>query len=255
MLLEPFHKANCLAMLNTLYPPTNPPQFTPYITDAILAAHRQGFSGYIFAIEKQGTKILDPLIKQGGREGEKDGWPSVRETLDKYLRLANGVIEECLEISGKDSLEGDDRMRKSRKVDSGISLPSSEGQFVSAGSSRGSSSSSINSVSKANRPTPSLAETKDLRPGGSTLERIAKEIRKMRSRGDLRDPKDAPSQSKTLKKMKSAGSILGEGEKTLGSSASDPPPFDADEFKRKRMIWEAQNAKKIEGCKHVSDTV
>lgn len=232
-------------MLNTLYPPTNPPQYTQYITDTILAAHRQGFSQYIFAIEKQGTKILDPLIKQGIREGEVNGWPSVRETLDKYLRMANGVIEECCEINGKDSFEGDERMRKSRKVDSGVSFASSEGQSISAGSrsSRGSMRSSTTSVTKASKPAPSPVETKDLKPAGSTLDRIAKELRKMRSRGDIRDSKDTPSKSKTVKKMKSAG-ILGDRDKNLGSSASDPPPFDVDEFKRKRMIWEAQNAKK-----------
>lgn len=175
--------------------------------------------------------------------------------MEKYLRMANGVIEECLEVNEKDSLEGDERMRKSRKVDSGISFTSSGGPSMSgSGSSRGSTSSSIHSAAKfSSKAAPPPAEVKDLKPGGSTLERIAKEIRKMRSRGDLRDSsKDAAPKSKTLKKMRSA-SILGERDKNLGSSASDPPPFDVDEFKRKRMIWEAQNAKKADHSKHPSD--
>lgn len=251
MLLEPFHKANCLAMLNTLYPPTNPNQFTPYITDTILNAHRQGFSQYIFGIEKHGPKILDPLITQGIREGETNGWPSVRATLDKYLRMANEVIEECFEINGMDSLEGDEGMRKSRKVDSGISFAFSEGQSASGGSSRGSTRSSINSVTKGSKPAPPLGTAKNLKPGRTALDRIAKEIRKMRSRGDLRDLKDTPAKPKTLKKMKST-SILSDGDRDFGSSASDPPPFDVDEFKRKRMIWEAQTAKKLDSRKNQS---
>ena len=255
MLLEPFNKANCLAMLNTLYPPTTAVQPTAQLTDTILNAHRQAFFRYIFSIEGRGKSILDPLIKQGTQEGDVNGWRSVRDTIDKYLRAANGIIDECYEINGRDSLEGDEPRHKSRKVDSGISFTPSEGPSISSRGSRGSTTSSTASVTKvASKPVPQpAAEGKDHKSGGSTLEKIAKEIRKMRSRGDLRDAaKNTPAKPRTLKKMRSA-SILGERDRNLGSSASDPPPFDVDEFKRKRMIWEAQNSKHSDRNKHSSN--
>jgi hypothetical protein len=255
MLLEPFNKANCLAMLNTLYPPTTSAQPTAQLTGTILNAHRQAFFRYIFAIEGRGKSILDPLIKQGIQEGDVNGWRLVRDTIDKYLRAANGIIDECYEVNGKESLEGDQPQHKARKIDSGISFSSSERPSTSTRYSHDSTNSSTTSAARvpsksAQSPTP---EVKDYKPGGSTLEKIAKEIRKMRSRGDIRDTaKNTPAKPKTLKKMRSA-SILGERDRNLGSSVSDPPPFDVDEFKRKRMLWEAQNSKRSDHSKHSSN--
>ncbi|KAK2763699.1 hypothetical protein FQN54_009315 [Arachnomyces sp. PD_36] len=255
MLWEPFHKANCLAMLNTLYPPINPPQFTPHINDAILSAHRHGFSQYIFAIEREGRSVLDTIIKQGARAGEENGWPSVRETIDKYLTLANAVMDDCMEVNGKDSLEGEELMRKTRKVDSGVSFTSSEGRSFSGDSSRGSTRSSINSATKVSSKHATPPDgVKKSKSGGSTMERIAKEIRKISSRADIRDSGDSGfSKSKGLKKMRSVGFLGGDKKKGSGGSASDPPPFDVDEFKRKRLIWEAQNAKKAAQAKRGSN--
>lgn len=235
----PFNKANCIAMLNTLYPPTTTSQPTPQLTSAILASQRNGFFRYIQGVEKNGKSILSNLENQGRRPGEQNGWTVTRETVDKYLRAANGVIEECLEITGFDSLnsEADDLNRKGRRADSGIS-------FATGGRPSTSSSSSSKSKEKPLPPSPDVMLPKK---GGSTLERIAKELRKMKSRSDIKETakKEDKLRTKSLKKMKSA-SALGSRDANIGflpSSGSrdgrDAPAFDADEMKRNRMIWEA----------------
>ncbi|KAL2014158.1 hypothetical protein VTN00DRAFT_1683 [Thermoascus crustaceus] len=223
MLLEPYNKANCLAMLNTLFPPvtsaTQPP--TAQLTPKILQSHRDGFWRYISAIETNGKQILDKLIKQGTREGDENGWPLVRDVLDKYLRKANAIIDECFEVNGPDTFEDfESRPHRGRKVDSGISFGSTD--RPPATSSSGSSSGPA-----LDKPLPPSPAAKS-----STLERIAREIRKM---GDV-------SKAKTLKKMRST-SALSEQREHL-SSMSETSFFDVDEFKRKRMIWEATNRKK-----------
>lgn len=223
MLLEPYNKANCLAMLNTLFPPvtsaTQPP--TAQLTPKILQSHRDGFWRYISAIETNGKQILDKLIKQGTREGDENGWPLVRDVLDKYLRKANAIIDECFEVNGPDTFEDfESRPHRGRKVDSGISFGSTD--RPPASSSSGSSSGPA-----LDKPLPPSPAAKS-----STLERIAREIRKM---GDV-------SKAKTLKKMRST-SALSEQREHL-SSMSETSFFDVDEFKRKRMIWEATNRKK-----------
>ncbi|KAF7502570.1 hypothetical protein GJ744_005488 [Endocarpon pusillum] len=162
--LQPFNKANCIAMLNTVYPPAMIPnipfaQPTHQLTPAILSAQRNGFFRYITAVEKNGPAVLKSLISQGQRAGEETGWPSVRETMDKYLRMANGIIDECFEIACKDSVqtpvssthsgtETEDEKQR-RKVDSGISFTSSSNRgSLQSHQTRPSTSSSINTHSR-----------------------------------------------------------------------------------------------------------
>src|SRR2546423_11100235 len=141
MSMTPFNKASCLAMLNTLYPPTtiSTVQFvqpTTHLTPKVLSAHRNGFWRYINAVEKSGTPILATLIEQHKRPGDTTGWTSLRDTLDKYLQTANSIIDECYEIGGKDNLSMTSPTLASfssaevevdgnrRKVDSGLSFTS-----------------------------------------------------------------------------------------------------------------------------------
>jgi hypothetical protein len=201
-------------MLNTLYPPAMIPnvqfvQPTHQLTPAILSSQRNGFFRYITAVEKNGTAVLKSLINQGQRPGEECGWPSVRETMDKYLRMATGIIEDCFEITGKDSIQSpisssfggtDTEDEKRRKVDSGVSFASSSNRgSVQTHSTRPSTSSSTttNTHSRnqsSEKPLPLHPPEATHRPAGSTLERIAREIRKIRSRGDMRDAaKSRPS--------------------------------------------------------------
>jgi len=196
-------------------------------------------------VERNGKQVLDNLIKEGSREGDSTGWPVVRDTVDKYLRAANGIIDDCFEITGRESLENnpEEWQHRSRNIDSGVSFGVIE---------RPSTSSSASSTKLLNKPLPpSPASGEPKHTSHSTLEKIAKEIRKMRSRGDLRETvKETKDRVRSLKKMKST-SILGERDRNVGSSVSEDS-FDADEFRRKRMIWEAKNSATAEEAKRSS---
>ena len=249
MMLEPYSKANSLAMLNTLFPPVTPAtvQPTSHLTPKILQCQRDGFWRYIISIETNGKQILDKVMKQGAREGEETAWPLVRDALDKYLRLANEVISDCLEINDPESIvnESSDGGRKSKKVDSGISFNSESSDTPSG------SSSSSGFLSKRFFTTP---KTKNGRSSITTLERIAKELRKMRVGRNQKEKnwESEGSKGNLPKKLKSM-SALNEGYRnTSGSRASDSSYFDIDEFKRKRLIWEATNKKSTQSSKHSS---
>lgn len=287
-------------MLNTVYPPSMIPniqfvQPTHQLTPAILSAQRNGFFRYITAVEKNGTGVLKSLINQGQRPGDESGWPSVRETMDKYLRMAMGIIDECFEITGKDSVqspasssfngaEGEDEKR--RKVDSGISFTSSSNRgSVQSHQTRPSTSSSTNTHSRnqsTEKPLPAHPQESFHKPAGSTLERIAREIRKIRSRGDIRDaarsrPSTAvaaevsrtdtetpmpPTPNKerklrlrpSLMKMRSNSALREKDANSVGSrptsgedaryEGDDAPAFNVEEMKRRRLVWEAQQKKK-----------
>jgi hypothetical protein len=241
MSLLPFNKANCLAMLNTLYPPVTTAQPTPQLIPAVLDGQRKGFFRYIQCVETNGVDILYNIIQQGKRTGDDNGWAVVRDTVDKYLRAANGIIDECYEITGPDSLNphSEEQVRKSKKTDSGVSFATGDRPSTS-------SSSSSRREMKALPPSP---EPKAPRQGGSTLEKIAREIRKIRSRTDISQEAKTATKEKvrSLKKMKSA-SALSERDRNLNSGSSEGatvPEFDVDEMKRKRMLWEARQHRKM----------
>lgn len=247
MALPPFNKSNCLAMLNTLYPPPNPSQKsqpTRQLTPSILEGQRDGFWRYIQAVERNGPAILDNLMLHGRRveRGDVNGWPSVREVLDKYLRAANGVIEECTQIVGPETFadmipEAEVQRRNGRKVDSGISFASHDRP-----------STSQSSIGSRDKPLPSPPPQAK---NGSTLEKIARELRKIRDRKraeeTLADDRDKPK-AKTLKKMKST-SALGDmraNNKSFANGSAEArcayPPFSPDEERRRRAILEATTA-------------
>lgn len=222
--LNPFNKANCIAMLNTLYPPViNTTQFvqpTAQLTPQILSSQRSGFFRYITAVEKSGTSVLSSLIDQNKKPGETTGWSSLRDTLDSYVRMANSVIDECNEITGRGHsptastfssvLEYDDEGR--RKIDSAISFGSANSSNRNSGQShatRPSTSSSFSIGSQGNghsrqvsrekhlldKPLPSPKDddmTITQKPAGSTLERIARELRKIKSRNTIKDEVQRP---------------------------------------------------------------
>ena len=221
--LNPFNKSNCIAMLNTLYPPVSPSQFVPptaQITPQILSSQRMGFFRYITAVEKSGTSVLSSLIDQNKKPGETNGWPVLRDTLDSYVRMANNVIDECNEITGhghsptsssfSSMLEYDEDGR--RKIDSAISFGSANSSNRNSGQShhtRPSTSSSFSIGSQTNghsrqvsrekqnldKPLPLPKDDEDTvtqKPSGSTLERIARELRKMKSRNTIKDEVQRP---------------------------------------------------------------
>ena len=253
MRLEPFNKNNSLAMLNTLYPPTtaNPP--TRQLTAGVLASQRNGFFRYIQGVEKNGKKILKNLEHQEQRPGDANGWAFVRETVDKYLRTANGVIEECLEVISPDSLNprSKEYRRHERRADSGVSFAS--GDRPSTGSSTGSKHNNkpLPASPTAAPPPPAvLAPKSPNKKRGTTLEKI---FRNLRTRNDVKElSKDSPGlpprpqtslkKERTLKKMKSASSIGGSRTKHA-RSGSDGLSFEIDDLQRQRMILEATREK------------
>ncbi|KAA8647235.1 hypothetical protein EYZ11_004735 [Aspergillus tanneri] len=244
MLMEPFNKANCIAMLNTLFPPLTDATVTPtsQLTPQILKSQRDGFFRYISAINNNAKVILNKVITQGAPEGSDNGWPLVRDTLDKYLRMANEIIDECLTVSGPASFDGlvdldsfetvenvSSRGHKGRKVDSGISFGSSD---IIPASSVTSSSNREDVLDKPLPPSPS--RNSQLRLGGSTLERLAREIRKLSDAGKV----------KSLKKMRSTSTLGVRPENLPGKTVDHASFFEIDEQKRKRLIWEATSRKR-----------
>lgn len=242
--LLPFHKHNCVAMLNTLYPPVVSVQPTSKLTPPTLKKQRDGFFKYIQAVERSGPAVLSNLMRQGAAPGDENGWAAVTRTLGMYLHLANSIINECLEIANVDYFSPP-RSKSSRhdrsKVDSGVSLPPSEKRPSTANSSN---SDRAAAAAEIQRPkTPSAF-------GGSTLEKIARGLKTMGlSRTDATEmlPQEAPAaktspqKSRALRKMRSLGNI---GERKSSASPASSldraaPAFDVDEMRRQRMRFEA----------------
>ncbi|RMZ89660.1 hypothetical protein DV736_g3105, partial [Chaetothyriales sp. CBS 134916] len=290
--LQPFNKANCVAMLNTLYPPTNLSaghfvQPTQQLTQTILIQQRNGFWRYIQAVERRGPIVLTSLMQQHRRQSEATGWPSLREILDNYLTTATNILDECHEVSSMvvsplsssfSSVDFDYDCR--RKLDFGISFGSASSRTSSQSQeTRPSTSSSFSTHSFriSDEKMPYLAanvQPATPKPAGlTTLERIAHELRKIKSRGSVHEqprsrtasaqsdvvvrqyeteaPARSPSKERshglrrTLKKIRSNGTLRDGFSLRPGSRAGDQTPteipaFDAKEMRQKRQQWEAQ---------------
>jgi hypothetical protein len=306
----PFNKASCLALLNTLYPPTTIPtaqfvQPTAQLTPKILSQQRNGFWRYIGAVEKSGPSILAALMDQHKRPGDATGWTGLHETLDKYLQNASSIIDECYEIGSRDNVTATSPTVASfssadmdidgnrRKIDSAVSFASTASSSSNRNSTqshqtRPSTSSSASTQSRMlskekplpEKPLPPPVVQALKKPAGSTLERIAREIKRIRSRADIKDvsksrpstaipsadvvmtddkqPHPAPAKERnvrpklSLRRLRST-SALKERDANMPSNApasrdggnhfNEVPAFDVEEMKRTRMIWEAQQKK------------
>ncbi|KIY02581.1 uncharacterized protein Z520_01046 [Fonsecaea multimorphosa CBS 102226] len=309
--LTPFDKGNCLAMLNTLYPPINMNaghfvQPTAQLTPQILTQQRNGFFKYITAVEKNGPAVLSNLMNQAKKAEDPNGWVSLRDTLDKYVRMANNIIEECYDITGHSpspnstsfkSLEHEEEGR--RKVDSAISFGSGSSSnrnsaqsnksahsqkshttrpSTSSSFSNGSRSHSRHTSQEKQLPEKPLPPPKDdeitvtQKPSGSTLERIARGLRKIQSRTNIKDdfrprtpshssemtlpdnydrPPPTPAKDRSLKnklsirRMRSNTALSDVTSLRSPSRHGEPaiqevPAFDADEMNRSRQRWETQ---------------
>lgn len=297
MSLVPLNKPSCHAMLNTLYPPIGPntsqqpSQPAALLTPQVLTTQRNGFFRYITAVERNGPTVLASLINQHKRQGEETGWPKVREDLDNYLRAANAIIDECLEITGRglspvtpSSISFEEEEHK-RKIDSGISFASGYSSNRSSGQSHSTHPSTSSSVSGHSRHASkekavdkhlSTAtegdETVTVKPAGSTLERIARELRKIGSRPAMREepaksrpttphaqqdaampdgesPPATPGRGLRLKRSirnmrSSSRARSNSASRPISRSGSnghteDVPAFDPEEMRRRRDAWEA----------------
>ncbi len=301
MMLIPFSKNNCHAMLNTLYPPLETTQPTSKLTIPLLTAQREGFFNYIKTVEKTGTKCLDGLMEQGKRDGEANGWPAVRRTLVNYLKLTNAMVLEAQDIRNEEPpsfinrtpeipppqsptrSEPDRAERPDRKTDSGVSFGDDgrDGPLVpsgasnrSSGSSGGGSGAYSGSSSKSISASRHTSSSFDFSTKGSTLERLARELKRMRPRKmvveeivreapeaaqqraaakKLTKPAAAEAQQKpsaksrfaSLRKMKSLGALAdlkhSNGSAVSLRRASKVPPFDVEAMRKQREEYERRN--------------
>jgi len=245
--LIPFNKHNCVAMLNTLYPPVMSTPPTSKLTPSVLQAQRGGFFKYIQSVEKSGPRILNNLMQQGKAPTDENGWMAVTRTLGLYLQLAKSIINECCDIADIQDVSPRKKResgesRKSRKADSGMSFGSTDRPPT-----RSSSNGELVSPTGPSRPkTPSGGRS------GTALEKIARGLRTIgRSRTDVTEmvpiethppPAEKPMKPKGLRKMRSMGSL--EYRKTQESTlkAANPPTFDAEVMRTQRMKYEAHVA-------------
>ncbi|KAK5119460.1 hypothetical protein LTR85_007560 [Meristemomyces frigidus] len=239
--LLPYNKHNCVAMLNTLYPPVISTQPTSKLTTAVLKGQRDGFFKYIISVEKNGTRILNNLMQQGKAPGEDNGWLSVTRTLGLYLQLANSIITECTDISDVQDLsprKNRDSVgsRTARKVDSGVSFGSYRPSIRS-----NSNAESVSPIEPVRPKTPSGG-----RPG-TALEKLARGLKTIgRSRTDVNEimtaepPFSPPAEKpKTLRKMRSLGALdLRRGQASTVQAAVSPT-YDVEAMRLQRMKFDA----------------
>jgi hypothetical protein len=249
--MSPFNRNNCFAMLNALYPPMPSHQPSPLITIEILNKQREDFLKYINLVERKGligrdgTNRLENLIQQGRRSERNDatGWPTTKEAVENFLRTANAMIDECSAITGVDVLIPEVRMdieeqKRKKKTDSGVSFISED---------RPSSSNGVSA--KDETPVSPVVSVFEPPKGGSTLERIAREIRRMREKKKEEERPLTPvvmSSNKLLRKMKSNNSLafFGNGDSRAATSRSGTPtsypssPLSTAEAKAKFRTWQ-----------------
>ncbi|KAK3703083.1 hypothetical protein LTR37_014694 [Vermiconidia calcicola] len=219
--LTPFNKHNCVAMLNTLYPPVISSQPTTKLTREILKNQRDGFFKYIQSVEKNGSQVLRNLMQQGKAPADANGWGAVTRTLGLYLQLANSMISECSEIT--------DVQHVSPRQSSG-SKPSKQPRKAD---------SEPNSPTEPPRPkTPSGGKH------STALEKLARGLKTIgRNRTDATEmiPDNTPPQppspkAKGLRKMRSMGALEGRKASKIDVSAAS---FDSEEMRRHRLKYEA----------------
>ncbi|TKX21802.1 hypothetical protein C1H76_6299 [Elsinoe australis] len=238
MSLEPFNKNNCLAMLNTVYPPMGSAP-TAQLT-SILKQQREGFFNYILSVEKRGPGVLANLLAQGKRAGEENGWLAAREILDKYLQTSNGMIDECQSIGAVSDVS----KRASGKADSGVS-------FLDSRKNSSSSEKSVTSPTNE-RPMSRAAPHKST----SALEKLAREIRHLkRNKTDVSEmvpqiqveevdsTESIQSRPSSMRKMRSLSSLnlrrsVSRNGSTVSSNSKNIPDFDVEKMKRERLAFD-----------------
>lgn len=241
--LTPFSKHNCVAMLNTLYPPVAASQPTSKLTAPIMKHQRDGFFKYIQSVEKNGPRVLSTLMQQGQTDIDENGWEPVVRTMHTYLQAASSMIAECSEIAVIEDVSprknaesrGSRHSRKSGKADSGVSFNAS--QRLSDISTSGPEPTSPTESTRPKTPNGG-------RPG-TALEKIARGLKTIgRSRTDVTEmvsatpapPQPSPPKSKGLRKMRSLGAL-----NERNGSKTSIPAFDADQMRQQRMRYEAGN--------------
>ncbi|KAI9791492.1 MAG: hypothetical protein M1816_003836 [Peltula sp. TS41687] len=100
MSFVPYSWVNCMAMLNTLFPPVNGAAPTRYLTPALVHEQRENLRRCMQAVEQNGPMVLESF-KQHGRNvlrGDTYGWQSLHDLLQLYLEATSALIDECAAI-------------------------------------------------------------------------------------------------------------------------------------------------------------
>ncbi|KAJ5487052.1 hypothetical protein N7530_001352 [Penicillium desertorum] len=251
MMLEPFDKANCLALLNTLLPPLHRGSSTPtqQLSVGILANHRDTFFKFITTYESD-PSILEPVMKQGARPGEENGWPALYDAMDRYLNAVLEMIDECVLINEPCQIS---KSGVQRRTDSGISFGPDFGPCPA------SSPSSDTEKPLPHFPEPNAGTSKH----GSFLERFAS----LSSWGKKKDPKKEEQKERqreferSLKKMQSYREFNSRASSTKSTKSTNTSAkfngkisFDLTDDKRRRLIDEAE-ARKAEAAQSIGQAI
>ncbi|KAF2213405.1 hypothetical protein CERZMDRAFT_38933 [Cercospora zeae-maydis SCOH1-5] len=239
--LQPFHKHNCVAMLNTLYPPagiTEQAQPTTLLTPTVLKSQRDGFFKYVQAVEKSGPRILNTLMQQGKAPLDINGWDAVVRNLSMYLQVANSMINECIHLG----------------IDVASEVPRTPAKHVR----KADSSASFDSIPETEQRGPPTSPTSSVRPKtpsggnrrGTGMERLARGLKSIgRSRTEATEmitdyelPDAAPTPDRPLlRKMRSLGALSERKTSGLGSrQPSNTPAFDVEAMRKERAVIEAR---------------
>lgn len=100
----PFNKQNCVAMLNTLFPPIASVSPTANPTQDTLQEQRDDFFKKISSVEKSGPQVLSSIHQQGMTEGDANGWAPVARQLGMYLQLTTSMMDECCNMQNVERL-------------------------------------------------------------------------------------------------------------------------------------------------------
>ncbi|KAF2742677.1 hypothetical protein M011DRAFT_452669 [Sporormia fimetaria CBS 119925] len=250
--LQPFDRLNCMAMLNTLLPPQSPSGSsalpTPLLAPKVLKEERDSFFEYIMKVQKHGPAVLQPVIELNRSPGDETGWDNIQKNVDKYLRVAKHMIDDCVATTGTDDFTSSDE-RKGKKTDSGVSFRSDQHPPVAA--------------PVVEKPLPAMpAEPKAATKGLNKIERITRELRRMRikTRPDVEEivkvdrqntlespktPTEGGKEKKSLRKARSLANLThlrsanGSSASLASRKGSEALPFDPEEMRRHRQLYES----------------
>lgn len=245
---DEFNKLNCISYLNTLFPPVHGQTQLPsqYLNHEALKEERQIFFDMISQVQKKGPDVLLPLINRDKRPEDRTGWPSVQRIVDKYLRVAQNMIQDCMSTHGPESFDRYmNGLGKDKKHDSGVSFGSERRPSLVA------------SVHEKPAPEP-MQHYASSTKGLSKLERITREFKRMRVKPrpeveeitQFNPHPSEPTGKKSLKKARSLANIkFGNGSSASLASrkGSDAAAFDAEQMRKHRLMYESSHSRNTSG--------
>ncbi|KAH8819734.1 hypothetical protein F5884DRAFT_24236 [Xylogone sp. PMI_703] len=97
---QPLHKADFLAMLNTLYPPYLRKDPYPKIITESMQRQRQSFYKLMYSIAEKGTGVIHEFIAKHLRSAIVHSWVETRSRLERYFDIGARMIEQSEKVYG-----------------------------------------------------------------------------------------------------------------------------------------------------------